>query len=59
MTQEHLMAIALKTGREKDFARIGLFLELGTFDPEYLNEILKRHDLLSKWESFLHARGIV
>jgi hypothetical protein len=52
MTQEHLMAIALKTGRPKDFTRLQLFFEAGTFDPDFLNEILKRHNLLSALEAF-------
>src|SRR5687768_2447415 len=52
MTQEHLMAIAMKTGRRKDFARLEQFVALGTFKEEYLREILRRHKLLSKWEDF-------
>jgi hypothetical protein len=51
MRQEHLMAIALKTSRGKDLARVEQFMELGTFKADYLEEILKRHDLVRKWET--------
>ena len=48
MSQEHLMAIALKTGRMKDFARLEQFAALGTFDDDYVREILIKHKLISK-----------
>jgi hypothetical protein len=52
MTAEHLVAIALQTGRAKDFTRILQFVEAGTIDPNRLDDILKRHRLLAKWETF-------
>jgi hypothetical protein len=52
MTAEHLVAIALKTGRAKDFSRILQFIESGTIQPDKLNKILARHGLLEKWEQF-------
>ena len=52
MTAEHLVAIALKTGRGKDFSRILQFVESGILDIERLNAILSRHGLLEKWEIF-------
>ena len=52
MTAEHLMAIALQTGRGKDHARILQFIESGTLDPDKLDGILKRHGLVEKWERF-------
>ena len=52
MSAEHLTAIALKTGRGKDFARILQFIESGVPDPARLNDILLRHLLLDKWEQF-------
>jgi hypothetical protein len=58
MSQEHLMAIALKTGRAKDFARMEQFVSLGTFEPEYLNEVLRKHKLVSKWDEFQRKRAI-
>jgi hypothetical protein len=52
MTAEHLVAIALRTGRSKDFARILQFIESGVIHPVKLDSILKRHGLLAKWEQF-------
>lgn len=52
MSQEHLIAIAIKTGRPKDFLRLQQFVSLGTFDEEYLREIVNKHKLTSKWEEF-------
>ena len=36
MSQEHLMAIAVRTWRRKDFSRLEHVVSLGTFDEEYL-----------------------
>jgi hypothetical protein len=52
MTAEHLVAIALQTGRAKDFARIVQFVESGKLDAAKLDAILRRHGLLAKWEDF-------
>jgi len=52
MTAEHLVAIALKTGRAKDFSRILQFVESGVLDADKLDQILTRHSLLEKWEKF-------
>jgi hypothetical protein len=52
MTAEHLVAIALKTGRAKDFARILQFIESGVLDADQLDTILARHGLLEKWNRF-------
>jgi hypothetical protein len=49
---EHLVAIALKTGRAKDYARIVMFLEQDAVNMETLNSILSRHGLVPKWEKF-------
>ena len=54
MTAEHLLTIALKTGRAKDFARILQFIESGVIRPDFLDKILARHRLLEKWEQFGH-----
>jgi hypothetical protein len=50
MRVEHLIAIALKTGRAKDFARISLLMEQAEVDEERLRIILARHQLLDRWE---------
>jgi hypothetical protein len=52
ITAEHLAAIALKTGRAKDFARLLEFVEAGVLDAHKLNSILERHGLIEKWEQF-------
>jgi len=52
MRVEHLIAIALKTGRAKDFARISLLLEEATVDAPLLDAILQRHQLLPRWNVF-------
>ena len=52
MTAEHLVAIALQTGRAKDFSRILQFVESGVLDSAKLDLILPRHGLLAKWEQF-------
>ena len=52
MTAEHLMAIALQTGRAKDHARLVMFVEAGIADRERLNDILARHSLLERWTKF-------
>ena len=52
MSAEHLVALALQTGRAKDFSRILQFVESGVLDPDLLDQILTRHGLLAKWEKF-------
>ena len=52
MTAEHLMAIALKTGRAKDFARLLAFMEAKVADSAVLRELLNRHHLTDAWERF-------
>jgi hypothetical protein len=54
MTAEHLVAIALQTGRAKDFSRILQFIESGVLRTRTLDSILKRNGLLAKWEDFGH-----
>ncbi len=52
MTAEHLVAIALRTGRAKDFSRILQFIESGVIHAGKLDSILTRHGLVAKWEQF-------
>ena len=52
MRVEHLIAIALKTGRAKDFARIALLLEEAEVDDARLRNILGRHQLQDRWEKY-------
>jgi len=52
MSAEHLVAIALNTGRAKDFIRILQFMEQAAVDLEKLNDIVERHHLSAKWDTF-------
>lgn len=52
MTAEHLMAIALQTGRGKDFSRLLTFVESGAADSGKFNAILTRHGLVTAWKKF-------
>ncbi|MEI9961876.1 MAG: hypothetical protein WDM76_12315 [Limisphaerales bacterium] len=50
MRVEHLIAIALKTGRAKDYTRVVLLLEEAEVDGSRLRDILARHQLQDRWE---------
>lgn len=52
MTAEHLVVIALQTGRAKDHTRILQFIESGAIDTDKLDLLLSRHGLLAKWAQF-------
>jgi len=52
ITAEHLAAMALKTGRAKDFARLLQFVEAGALDATSLNLSLEKHRLHEKWQEF-------
>lgn len=52
MSAEHLVAIALQTGRMKDFLRILDFIKAGVLDTARLDDILDRHDLAGKMKRF-------
>ena len=52
MRAEHLVAIMLRTGRAKDYARILQFLEEEAVDLSLLTSVLARHELTGKWEEF-------
>lgn len=50
--QEHLLAILVQTGRDKDRARIPLLLEGTAPDRRLLDEILERHGLRGRWDQW-------
>jgi len=52
MLAEHLVAIALSTGRAKDHIRVLQFIQEEAVDLKLLRAILEKHELLSKWEQF-------
>jgi hypothetical protein len=49
---EHLLAIALQTGRDKDRERVRLLREQGRLDQKYLNDVLVRHKLEDRWKEW-------
>ena len=51
-TPEHIVAIALETGRAKDKARVLQFIEGNAVDLDRVREILTRHGLSGQWEKF-------
>jgi hypothetical protein len=52
MSAEHLVAIALRTGRAKDYIRILQFVEQDAVDRDKLLRLLERHGLTAKWQQF-------
>jgi len=52
MKAEHLMAIALRTGRGKDLLRLEQFVHHAAYKSTELNQILERHNLVEKWKQF-------
>jgi len=56
MRPEHLIAIALQTGRATDFARVALLLAAADLDSARLLDILRRHELIEKWNHFKTAQ---
>ena len=57
LSAEHLVAVMLQTGREKDYARAAKFLEEGVVNVERLTDILSRHRLTDKWREFTDRSG--
>lgn len=49
---EHLVAICLQTGRDKDRERVRVFREQAALDLTYLAAVLKRHELEAKWKAW-------
>lgn len=45
---EHLCAVALQTGRTKDYLRVNMFLEQGAVDRDALQEIVQRYGLVDR-----------
>ena len=49
---EHLVAICLQTGRDKDRERVRIFREQAELDMGYLAGVLQRHGLEGKWKQW-------
>ncbi len=52
LSAEYLAAIMLETGRPKDHARLLQFFEYDVIDRFVLDDIVLRHSLAARWESF-------
>jgi hypothetical protein len=52
MSAEHLVAIAVNTGRSKDHIRILQFIEQDAVNRGKLQGVLERHGLTAKWKQF-------
>ena len=53
LSQEHLAAIALETGRMKDKIRLAQFLASETFDRARFDALTERFGLTDKWRRFV------
>lgn len=49
---EHLIAIAVQTGRDKDRVRVQLLLDQATVDGRHLQSVLGRHGLIERWSQW-------
>ena len=49
---EHLIAICLQTGRDKDRERVRILREQAELDMSYLAGVLQRHGLEGKWKQW-------
>ncbi len=49
LRSEHLVAIAVQTGRDKDRLRVQLMRDQAKMEEPYLQQILNRHGLLARW----------
>ncbi|MGH7982153.1 MAG: hypothetical protein ACREFF_03285, partial [Candidatus Udaeobacter sp.] len=49
LRSEHLVAICLQTGRDKDRERVRILRDQAKLDINLLADILRRHDLEEKW----------
>jgi hypothetical protein len=54
---EHVVAIAVRTGRPKDFLRVDDFIGQAAVNLRELRDVLERHDLLDKWAVFCRKTG--
>lgn len=57
MRAEHLIAIALQTGRPKDRARVELLRSEAKLDLALLDDILRRHGLAYRWAEWINLRS--
>ena len=54
---EHLVAIMLQVGRQKDIARVAMFLSQDAVMISALEDVINRHGLMQKWLDY-RKRGL-
>lgn len=52
---EHLAAIMVQTGRDKDRQRFSTFIQEAELDTEYLRDVLERHQLTNRFGAWTSA----
>jgi len=52
MKAKYLVAIALKTGRSKDLARVNMFLDEGKVNKESVEQLVKKFGLETQWQKY-------
>ena len=52
MLAEHLVTIALRTGRAKDYIRVLQFIKEKAVNVAVLQSILEKHRLIPRWQQF-------
>ena len=52
VSAEHLCAIALQTGRPKDFLRVHSLIEAGCVDAAVLARMVEKHGLSGRWSVY-------
>jgi hypothetical protein len=57
LSPEHVIGTALRTGRSKDFVRVGDFLDQEKVDLQDLKSVLERHSLQKQWQEFCRKTG--
>ena len=58
LAAEHLVAIALRTKRSKDYLRINAFIDEQAVDLTRLGDVLERHNLMGEWAIFCRKTGL-
>ena len=56
MPAEYLIAIALNTGRTKDFARVKMFMEEANLNHDLVKQLVERFDLEAQWQRYQNLR---
>ena len=57
VSPEHLCAIALQTGRAKDFQRVNSLLEAGVINEGRLQGLVVDHELKDRWSEYVRRFG--